>query len=797
MGELRSKAHVTVERARRLTGTAGARLWRWVLRAKWGMAGAASRITAAVMAVAGMVLIAVSFAAPQAAFANAANPAPDTIATPVVNNNGTVTINLSGTWTWPNQACAGRYGEGWAVDWWGASTSPSAPNFSVDATQLTGIAQSDVTVAPEAATGSLAIPSTSDYFHFGPLYNGEDVNTASTCTDTGSGNSATSSGAWNASGTYPSASDVPPQLCVIMYDEHGTEGSPRGSSTADSNFNTTDHDNSIQTNAFNPLQGQGYCFSSNFSPDVSVKKTGPASASPGGTGTYTLTVSNAGVVAAKNVAVTDTLPTGETYVSSVDSNTSSGTCSLGGTAVSGTSPGAAQTITCMVDSLAAEADSQPGTATISVTVSYAADATGSLTDCATVLNQATPSCVTTVIVPVVPPTQNLVGKILLCDSDGNPTSTPEPGTISGTGPSSVTTATLPPALNQTVGTAGDYTLDATVTSAFSFVACGTTGTTIGTPATTANQSVNVPAGGTGTGTFYVVPVGPVTQTIIGHIYLCDGTTQTITEVTGGTLATTNSPDDIVATPNPLSQLVPAGTYTLDATSPADYHFTDCSPTSTGTPTTATQTVIVPTGGTGTGIFYVAPNITLTVAKANNAAGTGFAQTETATKAGEDVPFQVVITNPSTTTPVTITAITDAWPGNGPFSNVCSNAVIGKTLQPGASATCDFTVTNYAPAAGSSVTNTAEVTGCQSATSPDCTTVPATSTVTTPAATAAVTSAPTTPVAPARVPVVSHPTGALAFTGVPTHLQLLLEIGLGMLSVGMFILWFTRPRTIRA
>jgi uncharacterized repeat protein (TIGR01451 family) len=70
-------------------------------------------------------------------------------------------------------------------------------------------------------------------------------------------------------------------------------------------------------------------------PDVSIVKTGPATAAPGDTLTYTLTVHNDGNVVLPNVAVTDSLPTGTTFVSAAGSGwTCTGTtdisCTLGG-----------------------------------------------------------------------------------------------------------------------------------------------------------------------------------------------------------------------------------------------------------------------------------------------------------------------------------------------------------------------------------------------------------------------------------------------------------------------------------
>jgi hypothetical protein len=192
-----------------------------------------------------------------AAFANAANPNPDTKAVETVNADGTATVTLSGTWSWPGQNCEGRYGEGWAVDWWGLSSSQlPANNFTLtNASVVTG--PGTTTTEPIQAAGSWQIKGTNTYFHVSSLYNGEDVNSSSTCTDTGSGSTAGSTGSWSATATYPSASDVPPEICVNMYDEHGSEGNPSGSANDFSAVNNGD--NSIQTNSFNPQSGQGYC----------------------------------------------------------------------------------------------------------------------------------------------------------------------------------------------------------------------------------------------------------------------------------------------------------------------------------------------------------------------------------------------------------------------------------------------------------------------------------------------------------------------------------------------------------
>ena len=101
---------------------------------------------------------------------------------------------------------------------------------------------------------------------------------------------------------------------------------------------------------------------------------------------------------------------------------------------------------------------------------------------------------------------------------------------------------------------------------------------------------------------------PVTQTLSGHIYLCGNSNPTTTEVSGGTLAA-SGPTTVSATPNPLAPTqVGAGMYTVTATAPAGYTLVVCSGSSTpnSSGSTATQPVTVPSGGTGVGIFYVAP-----------------------------------------------------------------------------------------------------------------------------------------------------------------------------------------------
>jgi hypothetical protein len=201
-----------------------------------------------------------------------------------------------------------------------------------------------------------------------------------------------------------------------------------------------------------------------------------------------------------------------------------------------------------------------------------------------------------------PPVQNLAGHIYQCTTGGAQTTTEVPGgTLAATGPQTV--AAVPNPLAPLGVDAGTYTMTASAPAGYQLVVCGGNSTPSG-GGTTATESVPVPSGGSGTGIFYVVPI---VQNLAGHIYQCTtGGAQTTTEVPGGTLAATG-PQTVAAVPNPLAPLgVDAGTYTMTASAPAGWTLVVCGgsaqPSTSGS--TATEPVDVPSGGAGTGIFYV-------------------------------------------------------------------------------------------------------------------------------------------------------------------------------------------------
>jgi uncharacterized repeat protein (TIGR01451 family) len=198
------------------------------------------------------------------------------------------------------------------------------------------------------------------------------------------------------------------------------------------------------------------------------------------------------------------------------------------------------------------------------------------------------------------PVQTIAGHIYLCNNS-NPTTTEETG---GT----LSAPTTPPVsgpnpLGPTNVAAGTFTMTANAPPHYQFTDCGGFTGSGGT----ATQSVTVPSGGHGVGLFYVTLI---TQSISGDIYLCNAGSPTTTEKTGGTLSAPTTPP--VSGPNPLAPTnVAAGTFTMTADAPTNYQFTDCGGF-TGSGGTATESVTVPVGLTGHGIFYVTA-ITQTIA----------------------------------------------------------------------------------------------------------------------------------------------------------------------------------------
>ena len=259
---------------------------------------------------------------------------------------------------------------------------------------------------------------------------------------------------------------------------------------------------------------------------------------------------------------------------------------------------------------------------------------------------------------VVPVSQTIAGHIYLC-VNGAPTTTEQSGgTLAASGPT--TLSATPNPLAPTQVNAGGYTVTATAPPGYTLVAC-TGSSTPNSSGSTATESVTVPSGGAGVGIFYVVPVS---QTIAGHIYLCVNGAPTTTEQSGGTLAA-SGPTTLSATPNPLAPTqVNAGGYTVTATAPPGYTLVACTGSSTpnSSGSTATESVTVPSGGAGVGIFYVVTTAAVatnptTATTPTNSGGSGTPTTGTPAAA---TPARHPATAPPALVPATPLAFTGAF-----------------------------------------------------------------------------------------------------------------------------------------
>src|SRR3954453_5113496 len=196
-------------------------------------------------------LFAVMMATVSSAFANAANPLPDSKGTGTINGtvatnpdgsikvvSGSVVVQVGGTWNWgelsnssPQRSCDSRFGVGWAVDWAGVSKS-----------QVPG-------------TTTLAIGKTGLLFHVGTTMDGVDE-FSSPCKSLDK--DGFPQGPWTATHTYGAGATIPANLCVNMYDLHG---SPGQINNAAKELNPAENgDNSIKNNDFDPSAAAGYCF---------------------------------------------------------------------------------------------------------------------------------------------------------------------------------------------------------------------------------------------------------------------------------------------------------------------------------------------------------------------------------------------------------------------------------------------------------------------------------------------------------------------------------------------------------
>lgn len=245
------------------------------------------------------------------------------------------------------------------------------------------------------------------------------------------------------------------------------------------------------------------------------------------------------------------------------------------------------------------------------------------------------------------PAQTIAGVIYECINGATTTTVvpggtlATPGVLGGAAQANAQPATSVPA--------GNYTMTATAPSGWTLTACGTTDTS--------PEPVYVPVNGAGQGIFYVKQI---TQTIAGVIYECINGATTTTVVPGGTLTTPGVLGGAAQANAMAPTSVAAATYTMTATAPSGWTLTAC-----GTTDASPESVVVPSGGAGEGIFYVTK---VTSAK------TGPGTTTTTTTA----PTGTTPTTPATSGPVATTAGSTgglAFTGAGSVKTMILMAVI--------------------------------------------------------------------------------------------------------------------------
>ena len=264
----------------------------------------------------------------------------------------------------------------------------------------------------------------------------------------------------------------------------------------------------------------------------------------------------------------------------------------------------------------------------------------------------------------------------------------------------------------------------------------------GQPSQTATLTQTLPAGTTGTitldvsstwsggtsevdsGTFDLSTINCAApqQTIEGHILLCNNGNPTTTEESGGTLAATGA--GLTAVPPTLNPSAPtnviAGTYSMTASSPPGFQLVACGgsslPNAAGT--SAIESVGVPSGGAGVGVFYVSPSAASPATPSPSVPSPATVSPATVSpSAASSVAPSPAAVSPSTESPTTASP---AWSsGSGyPSISLKKSASISSYSAPGTLVTYFYKVTNTGNVTLSPVTVTDPMAGLSAISCPD-------------------------------------------------------------------------------
>ena len=612
--------------------------------------------------------------------------------------SGTVAVAVNGTWNWGALSgssqqgnCTGRFGVGWAVDWAGVTSSANS--------SLPGL-QGALQIGRRNGTGFFHIFD-ADMIASGNYYGFTGPCTAQELAI----EPGHPSGPWSSSHTYSQGQVIPEQLCVNMYDLHGTPGNLK----AGDEDPLGNHDNSIQTNDFNPKQGVGYCFTPTF---VNTQHliAHIYDCTNGATTTEVVgTVSAAGPtnIAAKANPLDDS------------------TVKAGDYKVGATAPSGYHFVQCQAG-LPPDTD---GTATRAVNVPVDGTGTAIFYVAKNPINPALD------IFKAASATQVTAGDafdyLLVVNSIGESTATSV--MVNDDIPAGLTVVGTPTTTSGTCGVSGQHVscslgdLVAASAAGTKSVSIGihvrTSPTTCGVVTNTGHASasnvntvdsnpvdvtVNCPVNGNldktndadGDGSFHKSETADLPGMDVPFKVTLTNTSAipvVIDSISDAFGSTTISPTCAAAF---LGQTVAPG-----ASLTCDFVVPNYSPAAgsslinevtvnvhdagnPGKTKTLTSTSVVNTAGQ--------PPLSLTIVKTNDANANGVFTDDETGVALADVNFRVTITNNSSV-PVVIDSVSDVWDGVTEFSPACAATIVGTTLAAnGGTVSCDFTVARYVP-----------------------------------------------------------------------------------------------------
>ena len=300
---------------------------------------------------------------------SASADAPDPSATPNAmqttvthNADGTNTVSASGTWQWPTHTTdcnVARYAAGWAMAW-------GDPNDA-------GYLLAGTSGASAVYVGSRN--STDNAVHY---YDGTTGQPR--CGVFAShGSSSYNTGNWGPISHTYAASVTTVSVCPVMFDVHSVTANNTLSVKAGDLDVTQNSDNSVVKNASGVSSCSPPITINLGAPNLAAAKTGPATGTAGGSGSYTVTVTNSGTAASTATSVVDRLPAGETFHAAGSS--------------AGCAATAGNTVTCAVPALAAPG----GAVSFTIVADYGVNTAGqALADCAQLAGvSGTGPCVTT------------------------------------------------------------------------------------------------------------------------------------------------------------------------------------------------------------------------------------------------------------------------------------------------------------------------------------------------------------------------------------------------------------------